>query len=177
MLRCSIYRCNCRWRWWWADSGSRHRCRRVKTRLIQRLVISPRLLCLIPTMTYTWYEFQVGDWIVRCQTFRKWRYGARCHFGCSFLLLSLHLYVLGSQPSTNGIGTGLYLLQRYVKWRWCFPVRRINRTATIWYWVGVVLMRSYVSIRWTVVWVFHFLSYSCTGLCSPGCLSQIRGIM
>jgi hypothetical protein len=25
----------------------------------------------------------VGDWIVGCRTFRKWRYRGRCHLGCS----------------------------------------------------------------------------------------------
>jgi hypothetical protein len=49
------------------------------------------------------------------------------------LLFSLLLYFFGSRPSTNGISTGFYHLQRYVKWRWSFPVRRIRRMATIWY--------------------------------------------
>jgi len=79
----------CQWRWrWWAASGSHHRCRRVKTRLILWLAISPRSLCLIPTMAYTWYGLRVRDWMVGCRTFRKWRYGGRCHFGCSFSLFS-----------------------------------------------------------------------------------------
>jgi len=43
---------------------------------------------LIPTMTYTWYKLRVPDWMVGCRTFRKWRYGGRCHFGCSFSLCS-----------------------------------------------------------------------------------------
>ena len=36
---------------------------------------------------------------------------------------------------------------------------------------------SYVCIRCTVVWLFPFLSYSCTGLYSPGGLHLQRGIM
>jgi hypothetical protein len=35
--------------------------------------ISPRVLYLIRTMTYTWYELRVRDWIVGLQTIRKWR--------------------------------------------------------------------------------------------------------
>jgi len=85
-----------RWRWWWwAPSGSHHRCRRVKTRLILWLGISPRLLCLIPTMTDTWYKLRVRDWMVGCRTFRKRRYGGWCHFGCSFFLFS-SLYLVTS---------------------------------------------------------------------------------
>jgi len=81
------------WWWWWAASGSHHRCRRVKTRLILWLEISPRLQYLIPTMTYTWQELQVWDWMVVCRTFRLWTYGGRCHFGCSFFLFSsLYLF-------------------------------------------------------------------------------------
>ena len=75
--------------------------------------------------------------MVGCRTFRKWRYGGRCYFGCSFflfsLLSSLLLYFFGSRPSTNGVGTGFYHLRRQVKWRWSFPVRRIRRIATIRY--------------------------------------------
>jgi len=44
--------------------------------------------CLILTITYTWYELRVWDWMVGYQTFPKWRYGEWCHFGCSFFLFS-----------------------------------------------------------------------------------------
>jgi hypothetical protein len=73
-----------------------HGRHRVKTRLILWLEISLRLLCLIPTMTYTLYELRVRDWMVRCRTFQKWRYGGRCHIGCSFssrLFTSLLLWI------------------------------------------------------------------------------------
>jgi len=97
-----------RWRWrWWAASGSHHRCRRVKTRLILRLEMFPRLQCLIPTMTYTWHKLRVRDWMVGCRTFRKWRYGGWCRFGCFFFLFSsLYLFTC----------LLLWILARY-KWR------------------------------------------------------------
>jgi len=38
--------------------------------------------------------------------------GGWCYFGCSFFLFSLHLSFFGSQPSTNGVGTGFYHLRR-----------------------------------------------------------------
>jgi len=108
------------WRWrWWAASGSHHRCRRVKTRLILWLEISPRLQCLIPTMIYTWYELRVRDWMVGCRTFRKWRYGGRCHLDVpsfsSLLFTCLLLHFVGSRPGTNGVNTGFYHLRRQVK--------------------------------------------------------------
>jgi len=43
-------------------------------------------------MTYTCQNLRVRDWMVGCRTFRKWRYGGRCHFGCSFLLFSSLLF-------------------------------------------------------------------------------------
>jgi len=98
------------------------------------LRISPRLLCLIPTMTYTWYELRVRDWIVGCRTIRKWRLEDGVTLDVpsfSSLLFSLLLYFFGSRPSTNGVGTGFYHLRRRVKWRWSFPVRRIRRKVAL----------------------------------------------
>jgi len=39
-------------------------------------------------MTNTWYNLRVRDRMVGCRTFRKLRYGERCHFGFSFFLFS-----------------------------------------------------------------------------------------
>ena len=101
-----------------------------------RLQISPRLLCLIPTMTYPWYKLRVRN---------RWsdaghsgsgdmEDGVPLDVSCfSSLLLSLLHYFFGSRPSTNGVRTGFYHLRRQVKWRWSFPVRRIRRMATIRY--------------------------------------------
>jgi len=76
-------------------SGHHHRHPWVNTRLIWWSGISPRLLCVIPTMTYTLSELRVRDWRVGCRSFQKWRYGGRCHFGCS-LILFFSLYFITS---------------------------------------------------------------------------------
>jgi len=78
----------------------------------------------------------------------------------SVLVTSLLHYFFGSRPSTNGVGTGFYHLRRPVKWRWSFPVRRIRRMATIWYWFIVGLIGSYDCVRWKVFWLFPFLFFS-----------------
>jgi hypothetical protein len=65
----------------------------------------------------------------------------------SSLHFTLHLYFCGSQPSTNGVGTGFYHLQRQVQWRWSFTVLLFRRMATLWYCSVVGLIGSYVCIR------------------------------
>jgi len=64
MLASLTYGCNGCWQWqwwWWAARGRHHRNCRVMTRLILWLRISPRLLCLIPTTTYTGYRLRVRN--------------------------------------------------------------------------------------------------------------------
>ena len=46
--------------------------------------------------------------MVRCRTFWKWRYGGRCHFGCSFFLFSSHYFLL------------LWISARYKRRRYAF---------------------------------------------------------
>jgi len=158
-------------------SVSNHHCHQVKTRLILWLGILMRLRWLIPTMTYTWYKLRVWDWMVGCETFRKWRYEGRCHFGCSYCLCSLLLYFFRSWRSKNGIGTCFNHFPRLFIWRWSFPVRQIRWMTAIQCWSVVGLMGSYVGVRWTVVWLFPFLFYSCMGICSQWGLHLKRGIM
>ena len=101
------------------------------------LQISAKLLCLVPRMTYTRYKLGVRD---------SWSDAGHSGSGdmedgvtldvpsiSSLVFTSLLHYFFGSRPSTNGIGTCFYHLQRQVKWRWSFPVRRMRRTATIRY--------------------------------------------
>jgi len=70
--------------------------------LILWLGVSPRLLCLIPTIIETWYKLRVQDWMVGCWTLWMWRYAGRCQFGCSFflsfLLFSFRLYFMDLGP-------------------------------------------------------------------------------
>ena len=68
-----------------------------------------------------------------------------------------------------------------VKWRWIFPVHRIHRKVTLsgtdrlWdLWVRTI---AYVERLFDCFPSISFLSYYCTGLCSPGGLHIKRGIM
>jgi len=68
-----------------------------------------------------------------------------------------------------------------VKWRWIFPVRQIHRKVTLHgtdrlpdLWVRTI---AYVERLFDCILSISFLSYSCTGLCSPGGLHLKRGIM
>jgi hypothetical protein len=60
-------------------------------RLILGLGVLARLVYLIPTMTSSWSKLRVRDKMVGCRTFRHWRSGGQCHFGCSFSLFSCFL--------------------------------------------------------------------------------------
>jgi len=161
-----------------STGGSRHRCHRVKTKFTLWLEISPTLLCLIPTMTYTWYEFWERDWILGYRTFRKWKYGGRCHCGCSFVRCSSPLFTsrlrcfFESRPSTNRIGTALYHLRRQVKWRCSFAVHRMRwkvaqiGTNRLWYlWIH---MFAYIELLFD--WFFFFSTrvrvYAAQGVCT-----------
>jgi len=68
-----------------------------------------------------------------------------------------------------------------VKWRWSFPVRRIHRKVTLRgtdrLWDLWIHMIAYVERLFDCFLSISFLSYSCTGLCSPGGLHLKRAIM
>ena len=179
-----------RWQWWrWATSGSRHRCRRVNTRLILSWGMSPRVLSLIPTMTYTWYKLRVRDLMVKCQisSMRRcnrqmldiaeveiWRTALLWMFLPS-LLSSLFFTSLDLGPvqmalarafTTSGdksSGGGVSPCARSAEW---LPYG----TERLWdLWV-----RMFAYGKW---WFDCFLSYSCMDLYSPRGPHLKRGII
>jgi len=127
-------------------------------------------------MTETWYKLWVRDWMVGCQTFRKWRYGGRCPFGCFFFLFC-SLYLITSLD----LGPLQMALAQD-----CTTSRDKSSGGGVSPWAGSAEQLSYGTDRLSVLWVrtiayvkwwfdcFH--SYSCMGLYSPRGLHLMRRI-
>jgi len=107
----------------------------------------------------------------------KWRYGGRDHFwmfSCYSLLFFSSLDLGPVQMASGRVFSTCH-------WRWSFPMRRIHRKVTLsgidrlWdLWVRTI---AYVKRLFDCSLSVSFLSYSCTGLCSPGGLHLKKGIM
>jgi len=152
-----------------AGSGSSHRC---------QVMSGSSITLTIPTMTYaeirTTGMMVVGAWVW------KWRYGDGITFGC-FLVCLFSSSLLWISAQCKWRRHGFLPPSESVKWRWSFPVHRIHREVTLsdtnrlWnIWVHTI---AYVERLFDCFLSISFLSYSCTGLCSPGGLHLKRGIM
>jgi len=118
--------------------------------------------------------------MVGCRTFRKWRYGGRCYFGCFFFLFSSLLF------------TSLLLsISAQYKWRqhgFLPPLERSQVEVEFprvpdppnGYHMVLIGCGTYGFVRLHTLngnLIVVMLFYSCTGLCSPGGLHLKRGIM
>ena len=110
----------------------------------------------------------------------KWRYGGRDHFwmfSCFSLLFFSSLDHGPVQMASAWVFTTFRVSQVEVEFP-CAPDPPKGHPER--YWSVVGLRGSYDCVCETVVWLLpsiFYLSYSCTGLCSPGGLRLIRGIM
>jgi len=117
MLTTLIWQYQWQWQWrrWWAASGSLHRCRRVKMRLILWLRNTDFTEITVSNSNDDLHLLQATNvrLRVRCRTFRKWR----CEDGVTLDVPSVSSVLItsnffGSRPSTNGVGMGFYHLRR-----------------------------------------------------------------
>ena len=116
--------------------------------------------------------------MVGYRTFRKWRFGGRCHFGCSFFLFSCFTALL------------LWISAQY-KWRrhGFLPPPEISQVKVEFprvpdppngYHTALIGCGTYGFVRLRTLngyLIVFILFYYCTGLCSPGSLHLKRGIM
>jgi len=147
-------------------------------RLSPSLGISPRWHHRIPTMTNTCCELQVQDGIVRCWTFRKWRYGGQCHFGCSFIFFSSLQYFVSWISAKYKLRLHRILPPQVisqVEVEFPHVPNPVNHCHTAVIRCGTSGLVYLCTLNCCLI-VF-FPSYSCKGICSIGGLHLTRGIM